>query len=545
MSSDERKQHPYAPVGLTRAIVMGASRLSSLDSHGTPKCLIHVGERPLIHHVLQQLYTVGVDRVVVTLGYKGKEIREYLLENNIFDGMTLEFVEISESVWAARGQAAALLEAKPLIEGEPFILSTADHIFEPTIMKNMAKGDFGGEEAWVLVEEDMEGMVGLPGDAFQLCYKKEDNLVTGVKRHANEGEVEALNAGLYAVKPSFWTYLEKAAEQRPFFTVSEALDLMKDQRLLKAVSTDGHTWFSIETPESLQYALDKHTKFGQSSWFRRQSANNQAGRISITNTTHAVNITPAGKSSLKKSLNNGGDWDEFSVDKWRSAVFTQGSFFKQLYVDSDAFAKHAINDLLGGKDSVTLIEVGSGTGEFITPLANYVRYAIGLEINAKFVQWCNQRIPEEDRCSTMFIQGDAQELISILKVSAPTEIWQTKRLVCCVGNTLGIFPEFVREKALQQMVELAGEDGLVLIIYWNADVFPEAVKYFYGKNPQLCGPFSEEHVDYDTSTLRTPSGYQTHWTSCSEAKQVLKQFGMEEIHVEAKGKGVLVLGRKK
>jgi hypothetical protein len=59
------------------------------------------------------------------------------------------------------------------------------------------------------------------------------------------------------------------------------------------------------------------------------------------------------------------------------------------------------------------------------------------------------------------------------------------------------------------MCKVAGKDGKVLIIYWNADRFPDAVRNFYGKNPQLCGKFTEEDIDFENTTLRTPRQFST------------------------------------
>ena len=39
----------------------------------------------------------------------------------------------------------------------------------------------------------------------------------------------------------------------------------------------------------------------------------------------------------------------------------------------------------------------------------------------------------------------------------------------------------------EQMAELAGPDGFVLIGYWNARCFGDAVQNFYFANPSLCG----------------------------------------------------------
>ena len=53
-----------------------------------------------------------------------------------------------------------------------------------------------------------------------------------------------------------------------------------------------------------------------------------------------------------------------------------------------------------------------------------------------------------------------------------------------------------------------------------------------------------ECIDYDTCTLKTPSGYQTHWSGVEEVRNIIKDLGMEEVVLEEKGKGVLCAFRK-
>lgn len=118
------------------------------------------------------------------------------------------------------------------------------------------------------------------------------------------------------------------------------------------------------------------------------------------------------------------------------------------------------------------------------------------------------------------------------------------RVVACVGNTIGIIPAELKEKVYKQMLELAGPNGLLIMAYWNARCFGDAVQNFYHANPQLCGPFLGSSIDLETTTLTTPSGYCTHWTSVEEARRVMMSLDAEIISIREEGKGVLVAARR-
>merc|ERR1719399_2699877 len=130
-----------------------------------------------------------------------------------------------------------------------------------------------------------------------------------------------------------------------------------------------------------------------------------------------------------------------------------------------------------------------------------------------------------------FIVGDACKLVEELQEKAPKHIWSDTKIVACVGNTIGIIPDNLKERVYQQMTELAGPDGVVVIVYWNARSFGDACQNFYHANPQLCGPFTGSAINFETTTLTTPA-YRTHWTGIEEARNNMVKYGLEEILIE-------------
>lgn len=145
-----------------------------------------------------------------------------------------------------------------------------------------------------------------------------------------------------------------------------------------------------------------------------------------------------------------------------------------------------------------------------------------------------------------FLCGDATKLPELLESKSVAE-WTRqplKKVVICVGNTIGIIPEFLRDDIYRNMAEVAGDDGCCVVIYWNGNCFGEAVQHFYNENPQLCGPFQGRHVDFTHCTLQTPSGYNTKWTKPEEASQLLKERSLHELEVVEKGRGVIARYRK-
>ena len=68
-----------------QAIILAAGmgkRLGEL-TQGNTKCMIRVGGETLIERVLRQLDALHLDRIVIVIGYKGAELREYLSQVSV------------------------------------------------------------------------------------------------------------------------------------------------------------------------------------------------------------------------------------------------------------------------------------------------------------------------------------------------------------------------------------------------------------------------------------------------------------------------------
>ncbi len=120
-----------------RALIIAAGdggRLYPLTS-STPKPLLRLSGRPIINHVLDALSAAGIDDTTVVVGYRGEQIRSALAYAHPA-GMALRFVENdgfllgnARSIWAAGG----------VMDG-PFVLSMADHVVDPAIVRALVAG---------------------------------------------------------------------------------------------------------------------------------------------------------------------------------------------------------------------------------------------------------------------------------------------------------------------------------------------------------------------------------------------------------------------
>jgi SAM-dependent methyltransferase len=256
-------------------------------------------------------------------------------------------------------------------------------------------------------------------------------------------------------------------------------------------------------------------------------------------------MEPFAPATAPKKVEAADKWKNITVEMWRDAVYTNQAYFGELIRDTEEFVRTIAEQIkLSGK-RVSLVEVGCGTGEFVRANTDDFRSVVGVDFNTEFIDFCKEHVEPRNAAKSHYLQGDACQLTDLLKSECKEEFWEDSKVVACVGNTIGIIPEELRPKVYQQMAEVAGKDGVIVMVYWNARWFGDACLNFYHKNPKLCGPFEGAHVDFKNTSLATPMDYKTKWTSVDEARDTMEKMGMEIISIREKGKGVCVAARRK
>lgn len=97
-----------------------------------PKPLFHIGDRPILWHVMKLYASHGHKDFILLLGYKGEMIREYFSKpENVEPGWNVKFVDTG--LEATKGDRLRL--AEKYIKGENFILAYADDLSDVNINK--------------------------------------------------------------------------------------------------------------------------------------------------------------------------------------------------------------------------------------------------------------------------------------------------------------------------------------------------------------------------------------------------------------------------
>lgn len=284
---------PSRPSAVRQVLLTAAVRPDTLDRNQRPKCLMQLGQQTIIGHIFTQLYAAGVERVVVVVAAAGAQIIAAVQQTPFYTKMAIEFLDLGSG--NNEGHARSILAARSRFAGpEPFLIHTADHIFDKSVVSKLFVHPLGNAVACVLVETDIADLpAGLPRTTVKVQLDTDQHDVTHIGRGLDT--YDGIDAGLFLSSPAIFDALQALAGQQSYFSLAEALDtftskvvdetnaLATSSRLIY-LPTAGETWFSIETDEQLAYTQDTD------------------GTAVLTPWTVFLASTPAGDPSITKNV---------------------------------------------------------------------------------------------------------------------------------------------------------------------------------------------------------------------------------------------------
>ncbi|TMW57305.1 hypothetical protein Poli38472_003230 [Pythium oligandrum] len=233
-----------------QVLLTAAARPSTLDSDELPKCLIPLGSQTIISHILTQLYAAGIERVVISVAAGGNKIIQAVKRTPFYSKMDIEFLDLGPD--NRDGHARSILAARQYFRRGPFMIHTADHIFDKSLITKFMNHELYENVACVLVETDIGGLVGLPETTVKAKLGREK--ITKIGRELTQ--YDGIEAGLFLSSTAIFDALDELATKKAYFSFAEALDYFTKYNKVTYVPTSGETWFSIETEEQLAYTMD-------------------------------------------------------------------------------------------------------------------------------------------------------------------------------------------------------------------------------------------------------------------------------------------------
>ena len=210
-------------------------------TYSTPKPLVHVGGRPVMSYILDDLRDLGVTEVVFITGYLKEHIEAYIAEE--YPEFTAHYVEQE----VQDGTAGAVKLAEPFID-EDLLIIFVDTLFDAdlSIIRDLPEDEAG--VIWAKEVEDYQ--------RFGVIVTDDDGYMRRIIEKPQDPISKLANIGLYYIRD--WETLFAGINETLQSTLgpggeyflTDAFQYMIDQGAkIRTVEVEG--WYDCGKPETL------------------------------------------------------------------------------------------------------------------------------------------------------------------------------------------------------------------------------------------------------------------------------------------------------
>ena len=239
-----------------QAIILAAGmgrRLGELTSQNT-KCMVKVNGVSLIDRLLGQLSRLTLNRVVIVVGYKGQELKDYIGQRYA-ERLKIEYVE--NPVYDRTNNIYSLALAKEQLQEDDTLLIESDLIFSdrlfPMVVDNaqpnvalVAKYESWMDGTMVTIDKEQNIVNFVPKKAFNYAdidkYYKTVNIYKFSKEFSQQKYVPFLDA------------YSKAMGNNEYYEQVLRVITMIDDSGLKALPIGQEKWYEIDDVQDLDIA---------------------------------------------------------------------------------------------------------------------------------------------------------------------------------------------------------------------------------------------------------------------------------------------------
>jgi glucose-1-phosphate thymidylyltransferase len=208
-----------------------------------PKGLVGVAGKPLLTHVFEALVPLGIEELLVIVGYRGDAIREYYGAS--FEGVPITYVTQEQR----RGLAHALLQAAPHVDGDVVVLN-GDNVVRANLREAVERHRETGADVTTLVEE-----VSPERASEGAVFEREGGGIVGLVEKPDKPPSRLIPRGFYvfseAIVPACRLVTPAGTDE---YELTDAVDLLLAAgRHLETVPLSG--WCqNVNTPDDVETA---------------------------------------------------------------------------------------------------------------------------------------------------------------------------------------------------------------------------------------------------------------------------------------------------
>jgi len=229
-----------------KCLIIAAGKGRRLRQLGDSKPLIPVLGLPLIERVIRTAIEAGADDFFVVTGYHEKQLRSFL--SGLSGCLGCRITPIFNSDWE-KENGLSVLKARPYLQ-EPFLLLMADHLFDPSMARELMALPLSDAEIALIVDGDVRNSFIDMEDVTRV--KTKDGKIIDIGKGLTD--FSRFDTGIFLCTPAIFSALERSAEDDGDTTLSAAVKVLADEGKAKAFDINGRFWIDVDDPETFKRA---------------------------------------------------------------------------------------------------------------------------------------------------------------------------------------------------------------------------------------------------------------------------------------------------
>ncbi len=243
-----------------QALMLAAGMGKRLGKYtqGNTKCMLKIQDKTLIERAIEALYEAGIRRFVIVVGYKGDNLKRFLLEecdNPIVKEMDLVFIE--NEVYDKTNNIYSLYLAKDELEKDDTILLESDLIYDYELIKRLVDSPEKNLVSVAKYEEWMDGTVIKIGEDDKVSEFIEKKNFSFDEIDSYYKTVNIYKLGKEFSKKEFIPFLEaylKAYGENEYYELVLKIIAHLSRSQLKALDVSDIDWYEIDDAQDLDIA---------------------------------------------------------------------------------------------------------------------------------------------------------------------------------------------------------------------------------------------------------------------------------------------------
>lgn len=234
-----------------RAIILAAGFGSRLGVDASHKLVTKIGSRSLLDHHLERFSTLGVEELVVVVGFEADTLVAAVRDHDVPADMTVRCAY--NDAFDGQNGLSVLTGVEALENPKtPFWLTMSDHLFDPALFDDLRDG-FEAERGrhWqgaLLIDRKLDTIFDMP-DATKVRLDTDDFAIGKQLER-----FDAVDTGLFWCHQGFVDALRAERRKRGDCSTSDAVRRLYDADKFGFWDVQHALWQDVDTPEALEHA---------------------------------------------------------------------------------------------------------------------------------------------------------------------------------------------------------------------------------------------------------------------------------------------------